>query len=291
MLLITLFVPYVAVAQGQFIAGDKPNYVGVNEGQTYIWRTEFDKGPLEDYYEDSGYSEALAELAADSEFDWYRWSSKTEAWKIYVVEIKDEKEADLGGKKVDRVKFIYNWYKSKYREDPDAWRKIDKYETWTIYEPDEELYEGIAWDLEHGPGNYHLFLPRGLHLEDIVDEIDEDIEDMGWDDSYDAGIDEVKVRYFFREKVVGIETQYNYKDTSQVEEFESISKYNDDGILYYYEYTYDGDIIAKYELEFMGIMGAEFITENWWWIVLAAGAAVVVVIVLVIVLVVKKKKK
>jgi len=282
LIIVSLLLPFVAMAQAQKV----PKYVGIKEGTTYTWKTEFDDGPLADYYEDLGLPADVAEAAAENDFDNYELSTKTEAWKIYIVDLYPEVEEDVWGTgvKYDRVKYVYNWYKTKDATDPDAWKKVEKYDTSKIYEPDEDLYRHFV-DIEWGIDAF--FLPKRLHFEDIVDHIDETYENDKDDDNHDAAISTVKTQFFLQKKIVGITTEWNWKLTSDMESFESISKYTDDGILYYYEWTYDGDIIEKLELD---TIGGTYLIENFWWIALVAGAVIVAVIVVVIVIIVKKKR-
>jgi len=273
-------VPIISTA----VAAEKPSYVGFNEDQRIIWNTVFDKGPLQKYYEDAGYSEEVAEIIADADFEAFDWNEKVVAWKLYIADIKEEKEEKLYGEKYDRVKYIFSEYKTKDLNDPDAWKKVEENEAGTLFEPDEELY-WHAVSLEYGV--MLLLIPKKLNFGDIVDEVEDHIIDKyNLDKTNDASIDEVKVQYFLSKKSVGISTEFNYKDTDDTDSFESISKYTDDGILYYYEYMYGGDTIAKYELQ--GIFGAYFV-ENWWWIAII-GVAVIVVIVVIVIVVIKKRR-
>ena len=282
LIIVSSLLPFIAIGHAQNV----PKYVGIHKGDTYIWKTKFDDGPLADFYEDNGLTEELAELEAEEYFDDKGWSTKTEGWKVYIVDLYPEREEDWDEEgKPERVKFVYNWYKTKDADDPDAWKKIEKYGTRKIYETDEEIYE--SWvSLIEGFGE-ELFLPKKLHFEDIVEEIEEEIEDDNEDDKNDADISSVKIQYFFQKKIVGISTEWNFKGTSEMESFESICKYTDDGILYYYEWTYDGDIIEKLELE---TIGGIYLIENFWWIAIIAGAVIIGLIIVVIVIIVKRKR-
>ncbi|MFX1453294.1 MAG: hypothetical protein ACFFCM_20840, partial [Promethearchaeota archaeon] len=53
LLLLSLLIPFVSLAH----AAEVPGYVGVKAGQTYVWDTEFDAGPYEDFLEDIGYTD------------------------------------------------------------------------------------------------------------------------------------------------------------------------------------------------------------------------------------------
>jgi len=281
-ILISFLLPFVALAHAQKV----PNYVGIKEGTTYTWKTEYDDDPLATYYEDSGYTEDAAKLEAEGDFKIWEWSTKTVGRKVYIVDFYEESEEDMGSHKYERVKYVYNEYKTKDLADNDAWKKVEKYDTDKIYESSEHLYEG-AVSLVWGDGLQLYFIPKNLHLDDIADMRQDDIDANNWDREYDADCSTIKTQYFLQKKVVGISTEWNWKDNSNTESFESISKYNDDGILYYYEWTYDGDVIEKLELD---TIGGTYLIENWWWIAIIAVAAIIAVIIIVIVVIVKKKR-
>ncbi|MFX0186918.1 MAG: hypothetical protein ACFE8A_04180 [Candidatus Hodarchaeota archaeon] len=277
LLLASFFVSYIVIAKAE----KKPEYVGIDEGVTYIWKTEFDKGPLEDYYEDLGKTETEAELEADEDFDLMDWNEKDEGRKIYIVDIREEKEDSVGTEEYDRVKFIYNMYKTKDINDPEAWKKMEKYETSKIFEPDEELYSAF---IPYTMGLSAFFLPKNLKFYKIVNEIEDSVDDTGDEDR--LSIDTTKRTYFFAQQEVGITTEYNNEYSSEVEDFGSISKYTTNWILYYYEFSYDGDVIARFELD---TIGGTYLRENWWWMVLLAGAICIVMIILIIIIKVKKR--
>lgn len=289
LLMVSLLVPYIAVAQAA-----TPKYLGVSEGQEVIWKTEFDKDPLEDYYEDSGYSELAAEDAADDDFDDRDWDVDVVGWKIYIEDIRDEHDTDVVGlwtgedeDDVDYVKILVNMYETEDLSDPDAWDDFDKLESYKIWSPEEVAYAEFALYgmLMDGKGMYVFIIPKKLNFRSLVNLMDDGIERNNLEDEWSVG--DVEVNYFFQEKKVGIKT--NVESTlANVEDFDSESRYTDDGILYYYEYEYDGDTIAKYELSMVG-QSLVYTIENWWWITLIVVAAIVGVIILVIVI--RKKRK
>ncbi|MFX0186917.1 MAG: hypothetical protein ACFE8A_04175 [Candidatus Hodarchaeota archaeon] len=292
MLMVSLLMPYIAVGY----AADKPRYLGVSEGQEVIWKTEFDKGPLEDYFEDIGLSELVAEQNADTFFSWYDWDDDVEAWKIYVEDIRDEKESDWDDitnrlddeDDVKHVKILVNMYETEDLSDAEAWDDFDKLESYTIYEAEEIVYAEIALHgLQDilGIGLYQFVVPKNLKWNKIVNEIDDWLDDNNLEDT--RAVDDVEVNYFFQDKGVGIKTNRE-STTAGVEDFDSETRYTDDGILYYYEYEYDGDTIAKFELSILG-QSLVYTLENWWWITLIVVAAIIGVIILIIVI--KKKRK
>ena len=88
LLVITLLIPFASIAH----AAKTPGYVGIKEGQTYIWTTEFDAGPWEDYYEDRGYTEENAEKEAWDDMELREWEEEVTEWKLTIYDIWDERD-------------------------------------------------------------------------------------------------------------------------------------------------------------------------------------------------------
>ncbi|TFF97957.1 MAG: hypothetical protein EU540_08360 [Promethearchaeota archaeon] len=158
------------------------------------------------------------------------------------------------------------------------------------FDPIEQ--DPFIWDVQ--PEWPMFFIPKNLDFDDIADDCDEWIEDYGFIGQYGGILEDhvsvgaPDVNYFFKDKEVGLWT--NVEFLGDVEEFDSEIRFNNDGIMYYYEWTYDGDIIAKFELTQWGF-SAVYITENWWWIALIAGAVIVGLIVLIVYIIIRKKRK
>ena len=303
LLVITLLIPFIASAK----AADIPGYVGVKAGQTYVWDTEFDGGPYEDYYEAFGITDKdLLENYAFIRMEWHEWEEEVTQWKLNIYDISEGKDEDItapGASIADEYQYVRIDYTLKeYDGDVGYWRRIESYETGHLWESDEEFWgkllldfeEGIYFASSNGKGdnNYPaLIVPNDLDWDQVARVMVDQYKYGSKEDAYTA--DEVEIQYFLGDKDVGIKTEYDpafiwpqFED--ELETFESISKYNDDGVLYYYEFTYDGDIIAKFELK--GMLGYNtFITENWWWMAIVAGAACVGVIILICVIKGKRK--
>lgn len=302
LLIITLLTPFASIAH----AAKTPDYVGIKEGQTYTWTTEFDRGPLEEYYRDLGQSEESAE--EDAGFDLYslEWDEEVTEWKLTIHDIRKEDDeykvyswlsiAD----EYNYVKYVYTL--KEYDDDVDWWRKIENYQTAYLYEPDEEFwakrlcnfrYGVIFWSRRADNILPALFVPKNLDWDEVARWMEEFFLSREMEDYYKAN--EIKIQHFLGKKQVGLYTEcdesYDHPEYEKdLDTFETISKYNDDGILYYFEYSYDGDIIAKFELK--GMMGNYvYIIENWWWMSLIAGAMVVGVITLIVVIIKLKKRK
>ncbi|TFG02682.1 MAG: zinc ribbon domain-containing protein [Promethearchaeota archaeon] len=257
---------------------DKPSYCGINEGDSYIWSTEFDKGPFEDYLEDFGYSEQFAENFTDRYFDGFNWDEDVEAWRVYILQIKDEKDMDYKGDEIEYVPYLFNYYETEDR-DANDWDDIEKNARGAIYEYDDDLYlDSTLWAM----GLYYMICGTDVDWDELADNLEEEFDDYNEEGDADA---EERI-YFFREEECGISTEWESKETSKTEEFESVSRYTREGVTLYYEWTYDGDTIIKLELE-----GAYFY-ENWWWILLIIILVIAgIVTAVTVVIVVRRKRK
>ncbi|MFX1385087.1 MAG: hypothetical protein ACFFBP_21905 [Promethearchaeota archaeon] len=306
LLMTILIVPFIGMST-IVSAQNQPTYVGVNEGQVITWKTEFDDGPLEDFFEDLGVPEASIDDAVDLVWDPLEYDDDVVAWKVIIDEIKDEDDVDYDGmhfdeKDVDYVKVVIAIYETEDQADANAWNVIDRVEKFILYSPEEKVYADLVYEsfspipeYELGKGLYTLdddydsewpmfFTPKRLDWDDIVDEVDEKLEDENLDD--EISISEEKATFFFQEREVGLET--NMEDESDIlEDFDSSIKFTNDGVMYYYEWSYDGDTIAKFELD---TIGGVYLIENWWWIALIAAGVVVLVIVIIVIIKVKKRK-
>lgn len=330
---ISLLLPcFVPVAQ----AASTSNYVGVNEGQEIIWKTEFDEGPLEDWLE-ARYGEAylatphpttpgLTRLDYYMEMYWdpLSYDDDVVAWRVTIIEIGKEKDLNYDGhtfneRDADYVKLKISIYETEDQSDPEAWDDIDKGDSYYLYDNEEDVYADFLYEgyfEEASPGFYYyspngnyqadyeawwtydvdppmsrkwpmFFVPKGLDYGDVADEVDEKLEERtpALDDIYSVSTESVK--YFFQNKDVGFDTTLEY-DTAvpytyvtRPEDFDSSVKYTDDGIMYFYEWSYDGETIAKFEID---SLGGTYVVENWWWMALIAAGVLVGLIVICIVI-------
>ncbi len=279
LLSISLLLPYIPFAY----AVEKPDYVGFNEGDEFIWTTTFDKGPVEDYLEDRGYSEAYAENFTDWYFDINDWDDDTVAWKIIIIEFIETDDTDWNGltdddeDDVDYLKYKYSIWETEDLADNNAWDDIDKSEKARLYEAEEVVYSDIAY---YGDGLFmRFFVPKNLKWDKIKSNLNDYYEDKNLDDEYDASTE--TVTYFFTEKAVGLKVIEEEEHNDDVDEFETIARYNDNGIAYYLEWSYDGEPIYKFELSTYGQSRVYFI-ENWWWMSLIAIGVIAGLIVLIV---------
>jgi hypothetical protein len=296
--------PYIALAH----AADKPRYVGVNEDQEFVWNTAFDKDPIESYIEDSDPTATEQEISDDAHawFDFLEYDEDAVKWKVVVTDIDDEDEDDYEGenlkeKDINRVKLTIRIYD---QEEGAEWDDVDKSEKYKIYEPEERVYADMVIEslddtgfglgsmtlVDDTPIDYDVewpcfFVPKNLHYDDIGSEVEDELEGdlFNRDDHYDVGTEDVTS--FFRKKDVGLSTTVESGNT-QVEDFDAVIKFTDEGIMYYYEWSYDGDPIALFELD---TIGGDYLIENWWWIALIAGAVIIGVIIIVVVIAAKRR--
>ena len=290
-----------------FASAKPPGYVGFKEGDIYVWDTEFDEKPVEEWYEDIGYIDKdTIEIIAKNYIEWYDWELDVTQWKLIIHDIRKEDDdyivipSDSIADEYNYVKFVYTL--KEYDADAGWWRKMENYQRGYLIEPDEEywakrlcdFWDGIYF-LSKGDHNYPaLVVPKNLDWDEVARWMEKPLTPREEDEGYYRA-KEIKIQHFLDKKQVGLYTERHFGDVypafeKELDTFETIYKYNEDGILYYYEYTYDGDIIAKFELkEMFGYY--TYIYENWWWLSLIAGAMVVGIIILIVVIIKLKKRK
>jgi len=261
-------------------ANDKPDYVGINENDVFIWKITIDKDPfedyLEDYLEDVGLSDAFIEEFIDNMTDLIfddEWDEDVKGWKMVILDIKNEKEFDYDNDENDQVPYLYNFYTTEDYDKKD-WDKEEMNGRGGIAKYDKDFY---VWrtDNPFGMGLYYGIVANNINWEKLADEVDEEFDDE-WDGKDEsAGARVAKSEY----KNNGISTFWN-PDEDKVDDFESTSQYNDDGVQMYYEWKYDGDPIIIMELE------GQFFYEYWEAII---GVAILGVITIVAVVFIIKK--
>ena len=248
----------------------KPDYVGVDVDDVYVWKVGIDKDPFEDFLEDSEvYSKVEIDNITDIMFN-DAWEEDVKGWRIAILDIKDEREFDYGVGKNDGVRYLLNWYITE-----DYEKTVGEEEEMNgkggIARYDKKFY---AWRANSIMGLYYLIVANNIKWDKVAAELNEELED-----EYDGGNEEgsaetVKSLY----EDIGICTVINI-DNVLFDDFEATSKYNDDGVLMYYEWKYDGEPIILLELE------NQIFNENWEVIVIGA---LIVGITALVIIVVKK---
>jgi hypothetical protein len=218
LIMLILLIPFIGFAS----AAKKPNFVGINDGYYYIWKTTFDEGPYEKYLEDAGYTEAQAELQADNLFDTNNWDEKVEAWRIYIIEIKEDGDFTYRQDEVEYIAYLYNFYETKDLAAND-WERKEHNEREVIYEYDEDFYiDNTGWST----GLNWLFVDQDTDFGEIADGIEDDMDD--W--NIEGDVDDESRYYFFSEVGCGLSTEFEPEDTTDTEDFESVSRYDSFGV-------------------------------------------------------------
>ncbi|MFX1338852.1 MAG: hypothetical protein ACFFDK_09605 [Promethearchaeota archaeon] len=268
-----------------FAVAAQPSYVGIAKDDELIWYTTFDSGPYanfwEDYYEHLGFdpdSEFIQDIIDNITDDYFdnEYDEKIVAWRIKILSFKDEKE-DHDYKYVE---YRCNIYTSKVRgyigNYGFDWKLEEDNEKGRVWKYDKDLYKDIVW-LDQGL--FYLIPANNIKWSQLVDEINDE-----WGDDWDgrdekANCEVATSMYFFMQVANGLSTTFN-PDEDDFQDFTSISQYNRDGVLIYYNWAYDGDTIMQFELQTRPIY-------LWWWA--AAIIAVAAVIIIVVIVVVKKR--
>jgi len=267
-----LFLPFISFAA----AAKKPGFVGINEGQYYIWKTTFDKDPYEEYLKDAGYTEAQIETQVDALFDENNWDKDIEGWKIYIIEIEEEMDFYYKRDEVYYVPYLYNFYETEDLQAND-WERKQHNARAELIEYDKYYYlDNTGWST----GFSFLFIDKKVDWGELADKLEDNMD--AWNAKGDA--DDESRFYYYREVGCGISTEFEPEDTSDTEDFESVSRYNNDGVLIYYEWTYDGEIIAQIEIDY------RFLYE-YGSIILIIGTGVVGLLVVIIIIRTTKRRK
>jgi len=252
-----------------------PSYVGLKENQEVIWKTEFDDDPLEEYLEDCGYNESFVEEYVDSMLDG-PFDTDVEGWRIYILKIYEEEERDYSGDDINYVDVLLNWYTTNKWDEKD-WHTEEKNDNGNVVEYDKDAYLDAMY---RSWGLMKFWVSKDVDWSELVDEF----EDVMDDDHEDGSASVETTTLFFQKQKCGINTEWEPDFSSECENHESISRYSQDGILLYYEWSYDGDIIMKIELE------NAYLVENWWWIALIIGFSIIGIIIVVGVVAIVRKR-
>jgi hypothetical protein len=253
-------------------AKEKPNYVGIDENDVFIWKVTIDEDPYKNFLEDGGLTDEEIDDETDLLFDGL-WDKDVEGWKAVILDIKDEKEFDYDGEENDVVPYLLNFYITEDYAQKD-WKKEETNERGGIAKYDKDFY---VWRISYILGLYYMIAANNINWEKVVDEADNELED-DWDGKDESAGARVATSLY---KENGISTFWN-PDEDQFDDFESTSQYNDDGVLMYYEWSYGGDPIIILELE------GKFFYEYW---EIILGVALIGVVVVVLVVIILKRKK
>ncbi len=212
----------------------RPKYVGIEENQIFIWHTEYDEDTLEDYYEDQGYSNSYIDKNVELDED-------NEAIKIFILDIDNQERNNFGR---ESVQIIYNYY---ITEDIAAndWDRVKKDEKFAIFDDDEDdIYASFFWlgfpyDEDGLKTELPYFISNSMNWADIKVVIKDYYQSLKYE--------KINVLRESRENGINIEIDCDISD--DFEEREYNFKYTKNGVLWSYEFLYDGDTIIKVELD------------------------------------------
>jgi len=278
----TLLLMWLLLLMGAtFTQAATPGYVGIDNNDTFIYEVIYDEDVYEDYYEDMGEEygipESVVEQAIDDNIN---IDEDIVGIKIVILDVDDEEKTPWGE---DGVRIIYNYYE---KEEDDDWDLEEQDETWAIWDYDDEVYQslwqfGFYWDYDDEGALQKLnsenawFVSTNVDWDDIEEEIDDWYDDNHYDD-YSVKTDKDNNR---------IEMSEDEDDDDEIEEWEYIIEYDDNGVLRYYEELYDGDTLVKVEREWNE--ERRFILDNMLWIII--GAIAIVAIIIIIIVLIKRR--
>jgi len=266
------FIPQITYARAE----EKPSYVGVDVNDVFIWKVTIDPDAFEDALEDEGFSDAFVENYSDWLFD-DAWDKDVEAWKMVIIDMKDEKEFDYKGDEYDKVPYYLNWYTTEDYAEKD-WDEEEMNIRGAIAKYDKEYYTEIIMNRPFGMGLYYSIAANNINWEKLAKEVDEELDDEYDGDDEKGSAKVVETVY----KINGISTSINFND-EDLDDFDSIAQYNEDGVMIYYEWSYDDDPIIILELE------GKILYE--YWHVILAGTIIGVISVVLVVIIIKKLKR
>ncbi len=289
LLLILLLLPLFSTLSQ---AAATPNYVGIEENDTFIFDVMYDEGVYENIMEDTGEKagipEAVIEQAIDDNLD---MDEDIIGIKIVILDVDDEEKTIFDPQGDEGVRIIYNFYEI---EEDGEWDLESEDETWAVWKYDEDVYEwlwrgGFDWHLKYDEvlDDYKLEKLSTTNAWFVSTKIDWSGIKKGFEEHYEDHLDydESKIRVY--EDQNRLEITRDSDEDDDVGEYGEIFDYDDNGVLQYYEQTYDGDPIVIVERQWNA--QRQFVVDNMLWIVL--GAIGVVVVIVVIFVVIKRKKK
>ena len=267
-----------------FTPAATPGYVGIQENDTFTFDVMYDEDVLEDYYEDYWEEVGVPESLID---DWIEANIDVDediiGVRIVILDVDDE-EKDPWGE--DGVRIIYNFHEN---DEDKGWDLEEQDETWAVWDYDEDVYVslwnfGFWWEYDDDGAIEKLesenawFISTKIDWDDIEEELEEFYED-------DADYEDVSVKIDKDNKRIVMELDEDEDDDVEKEGY--IIQYDDNGVLMYYENSYDGDPIVIVETQESQIR--QFISENMIWIILGAIGVVAVIIILVVVIFKRRK--
>ena len=263
-----------------------PGYVGIEVNDTYIWETTYDEDVVEDYREDYYEEDGKSESWIEDYLDTIDVDEDAIKIKIVILDVDDEEKTPWGE---DGVRIIYNYYIG-YEDADEEWDLENEDETWAIWDFDDEFYAWacLYFNWEHNldvddPDDRERYQhlrgenPWFVSTKTKWGEVEEELEDYYDDDSH---YDKVSVKT--EEGKNGFQMTLDDDEDDDFEELGYIYEYDDNGVLMYYEMSYDGDpmvIVETIEREIR-----QFISDNLLWIVLGIIGVVAVIVVIIVII-------
>ena len=277
-----------------FTLAATPNYVGIENNDTFTWDTTYDEDTLKDLVEDSLEEEGKLESYIDDALDQINTKDDLVGVKIVVLDV-DGRETDPWGE--DGVRIIYNHY---MMEEGEEWDLENEDETFAVWDYDKDVYvptgffnDGMdflnfdwysEWDDDDLEWDYYQFLkgenPWFISTKVDWEEIEEELDDYYEDDE---DYDDVSVSV--DKDANKLEVALDEDEDDDVEEESWIIQYDDNGVLMHYEWLYDGDPIVIVQTQESQIR--QFINVNMIWIII--GAIGIVAIIIVIIVLIKRR--
>jgi len=275
-----------------FTLANTPNYVGIQNNQSFTWNTTYDEDTLQDGYEDTFEELGWSDSAIEAYLDTFDMDEDLIQLKIVVLDVEDE-ETDPWGE--DGVRIIYNVY---VKEEEGEWEIQSEDETFAIWDYDKDIYtddeldfvgpfedamgffdfdwksdyddDDMEWErFKYLKGENPWFISSKADWDEIEEELEEYYED-------DEDYDEVDIDLL--DDKPGIQVELDEDDDDDLEPFGYIIEYDDNGVLMYYEAQYDGDPYIIVERE------GKFFYDYALWIVIGIIAAVAIIVIIIVII-------
>lgn len=265
-----------------FTPAATPSYCGVENNDSFTFNTTYDEGPLKDRREDMGEEADMSEDAIDDWVDELDTNEDLTELKIVILDVDDEEKSPWGD---DGVRIIYNVH---IKEGDDEWDLESEDETFAVWDYDKDVYDlsffVLDWEFEFDTDDLEWedykylrtenpwFISTKVDWGEVEEEIEEYLED-------DLDYDDVSVKA--DKDANSLEINMDNDEDDDIEAVTYFIEYDNNGVLMYYEWQYDGDPIIIVERQ------GKFFIDNMLWIII--GAIGIVVVVIVIIVLVKRR--
>lgn len=225
---------------------NESEFNGIKDNTTYRYSTLFDKSPLNDMFEDMLLDEEESEIMSDYYFEMMDYSEKTKEWIIEVIFVSAEKEMKYENRELNYNTITYKLSKSHKSNDDSAKKTIDNNVKIRVVEYSRKYYSDLLLDYFEvfTLSSYNaqgFFLAKNIRWNSILNEIEKHSDNEYFD------YKKITVNFI---NDVGIKMIYQNNDLyNDMKQFESIDKYNNDGILYYKAIKYDNKYIVEFSLQ------------------------------------------